>query len=94
MIEKQKGISLSDIVQQYATKNTAYNKLIIEINLDLENTDNNFVQAQYKILSSTNAANSFYRGTTPLKITDVYYLGDAIVFGPDSAACLRLLSFI
>ena len=25
------------------------------------------------------------------KITDVYYLGDAIVFGPDSAACLRLL---
>lgn len=36
------------------SKNTAYNKLIIEINLDLENTDNNFVQAQYKILSSTN----------------------------------------
>ena len=26
-----------------------------------------------KILSTTNAANSFYRGTTPLKITDVYY---------------------
>ena len=26
-----------------------------------------------KILSKTNAANSFYRGTTPLKITDVYY---------------------
>ena len=25
------------------------------------------------------------------KITDIYYLGDAIVFGPDSAACLRLL---
>lgn len=25
------------------------------------------------------------------KITDTYYLGDAIVFGPDSAACLRLL---
>ena len=25
------------------------------------------------------------------KITAVYYLGDAIVFGPDSAACLRLL---
>lgn len=25
------------------------------------------------------------------KITDVYYLGDAIVFGPDSAGCLRLL---
>lgn len=36
------------------SKNTAYNKLIIEINLDLENTDNNFVQAQYKIISSTN----------------------------------------
>ena len=25
------------------------------------------------------------------KITDVYYLGDAIVFGPDSAACIKLL---
>ncbi len=25
------------------------------------------------------------------KITDVYYLGDAVVFGPDSAACVRLL---
>ena len=25
------------------------------------------------------------------KITDIYYLGDAIVFGPDSAACLKLL---
>ena len=25
------------------------------------------------------------------KITDIYYLGDAIVFGPDSAECLRLL---
>ncbi len=25
------------------------------------------------------------------KITDIYYLGDAIVFGPDSAGCLRLL---
>lgn len=24
-------------------------------------------------------------------ITDVYYLGDAVVFGPDSAACVRLL---
>lgn len=25
------------------------------------------------------------------KITDTYFLGDAIVFGPDSAACVRLL---
>lgn len=35
------------------SKNTAYNKLIVEINLDLVNTDNDFRQAQYKIISST-----------------------------------------
>lgn len=45
-VEENSGITLN------AGTESAFCKLVIEINLDLENTDKNFVQANYKIIKN------------------------------------------